>query len=113
MKHPSRARGVLALVAAYVIALQGLLLPLTVAAADSPGASLCSGTTNRSPIGHDDGGPCACGAQCCVQAFMSPPPVSAVRNETIFVAISFAPLLADAVRAPVSSPLLPRAPPFA
>lgn len=113
MKHPLRARGVLALVAAYVIALQGLLLPLTVAAANPFGASPCSGITNGSPIKHDNGGPCACGAQCCVQAFLSPPPVSAVRKETIFVAISFAPLLTDVVRTPVCSPLLPRAPPLA
>jgi len=64
--------------AAYVVALQTLLLPLTVIASDPFAVTLCSTLSadgNPSPLKSDM--PCACasgcGMQCCVPALASPP----------------------------------------
>lgn len=79
MSPPRRSRPVIALGAAYVIALQALLLPLSVAVGGSLFFSLCSAGTSvassQSPAGHQSGCPCAagCGMQCCVHALAEPP----------------------------------------
>src|SRR5664279_118193 len=73
------SRRIIALIAAYVVALQALLLPLSVAAGSPFESSLCAAAASvdhaPSPAGHDGGCPCAagCGMQCCLQTFVSPP----------------------------------------
>ena len=61
MSESTRTRRVIALIAAYVVTLQALLLPLSVAAGPFK-SSLCTAATSvngsPSPAGHDSG--CAC-----------------------------------------------------
>lgn len=119
MSQPHRARPIIALVAAYVIALQVLLLPLSVAVGGAPFFSLCSAGTSvassQSPAGHQDGCPCAggCGMQCCVHTLAGPP-----QSVTIIGLTQIGLLLVPAVVEPVirpaaRSPQVARAPPIA
>jgi hypothetical protein len=70
MSELFQCRRLIALAAAYVIALQALLLPLSVAAGGAFDFSLCTAVTSAdrpsSPAGYDSGCPCAagCGMQC-------------------------------------------------
>ena len=79
MSKPTRPRRLIALFAAYVVALQALLLPLTVAAGASLDAHLCVTSAavdgSPAPAGHDNACPCAagCGTQCCAQTLAAPP----------------------------------------
>jgi hypothetical protein len=79
MSRSRRSRPFIALAAAYVIALQALLLPLSVAMGGAYPFSLCSAGASvagsQSPVGHQTGCPCAagCGMQCCVHALAGPP----------------------------------------
>ena len=81
MRQPCRSRSFIALAAAYVIALQALLLPLSVAVGGAYPFSLCSAgasvASSQSPAGHQSGCPCAagCGMQCCVHALAGPPQI--------------------------------------
>ena len=76
-----RSRRFIALIAAYVVALQALLLPLSVAAAGPFAISLCSShaTSDGAPLPADgqSGCPCAagCGMLCCAHAVLAPEPV--------------------------------------
>jgi hypothetical protein len=78
MRH-AFCRQLIALAAAYVIALQALLLPLSVAVGGAYPFSLCSAGTSiagsQSPADHQTGCPCAagCGMQCGVHALAGPP----------------------------------------
>jgi hypothetical protein len=119
MSNPNRARPTIALVAAYVIALQALLLPLSVAVGGAPFFSLCSARTSaassQSPAGHQDGCPCAggCGMQCCVYTLARLP-----QSVTIIGLTQIGLLLAPAALEPVirpaaQSPQVARAPPVA
>ena len=112
-----RSRRLVALLAAYVVALQALLLPLSVAAGTQFSSGLCVTLADgsHSPGSRDSGCPCAagCGMQCCGQAFVAPPPVVA----TVAPAFEFAPGPAPAIE-PVLRPAgrgrhAPRAPPAA
>jgi hypothetical protein len=108
-----------ALAAAYVIALQALLLPLSVAAGSAFDVSLCtavaSGDGSSPPTGHDTGCPCAagCGMPCCLQALANPPPVEAALDQRGTVAMTPAPALSPVSRPADRSPQIPRAPPAA
>jgi len=77
----SRSRSVLSLLAAYIIVLQALLLPMTVATSAAFDGSLCA-TAAAHPAGDQPGCPCSagCGMQCCAQALAAPPqiPVSVI-----------------------------------
>ncbi len=79
MSEPGRIRPIIALAAAYLIALQALLLPLSVAAGGALPFNLCSAhesaASPQGPTGHSTGCPCAagCGMQCCVHALAAPP----------------------------------------
>src|SRR5512141_1972879 len=82
MSHPLRSRRIVALIAAYVVALGALLLPLSVAAG-GPDVSLCASASSAGPHsgdGHATGCPCAagCGTQCCANAMAGPPPAIVV-----------------------------------
>jgi len=80
MRKPLRSRRFLALLAAYVVVLQALLLPLSVAAGALVGTELCSATAaerGQQPGSVDAGCACAagCGMQGCAQ-LLAPPPAA-------------------------------------
>jgi hypothetical protein len=117
MRNPARGGPVVALIAAYAVALQGLLWPLALAAGHPLQTSLCSEAAATSgtpaPARHDNGCPCAagCGMQCCVQTFVGPPQTVIALQLTRAVAMTPAPVLAPVVRLADRSPQVPRAPP--
>lgn len=116
MSKPVRSRRLIVLFAAYVVALQGFLLPLTLAAFATPETVLCTaaGEASRQPAGGDTGCGCAagCGTQCCTPS-LSAPPAQAELVPYITGATLVAPPLAvvAAPRAPDHNPHCPRAPP--
>lgn len=114
------ARRAVALIAAYVVALQALLLllPLSVAAGGSAQMSLCSESSNGAPVKHDTGCPCAagCGMQCHAPALDLLGPGAAARLPAPQRALAalLAPL--PPAHAPVPAdrgPQMPRGPPAA
>ncbi len=119
MTRQRRTLRIIALLAAYVIGLQALLLPLSVAAGGSLGFSICSSATSvdspQPPVGHDTGCPCAagCGMQCCVHALAAPPQITiAYVGSGTGVTAPLPPR--EAVRQPaIRGPQSPRAPPVA
>jgi hypothetical protein len=120
MSKSVRTRRLIALAAAYVVALQALLLPLSMAAAANPFlSSLCAAAASDSgshaPTGHDSGCPCAagCGMQCCVQTLAGPPPVTVMPGLTRAIVMKPAPAIEPVVRLADRSPQVPRAPPAA
>ncbi|MGZ5841865.1 MAG: hypothetical protein ACXWJ8_07995 [Xanthobacteraceae bacterium] len=117
MSHPFRSRRIVALVAAYVVALQALLLPLSVAP-PPPDASLCASAGPASPHsgdGHATGCPCAagCGTQCCVNAMAGPPPAIVVHAPATIAKLAPPRAILTAARPHLHSPQLARAPPVA
>jgi hypothetical protein len=119
MSRPHRVRPIIALAAAYVIALQALLLPLSVAVGGSPFFSLCSAGTSvassQSPADHQSGCPCAgsCGMQCCVHTLAAPPQTVTVLDLTQVGALITPAALEPVIRLAVRSPQVARAPPVA
>jgi hypothetical protein len=118
MKPANRSRRIVALAAAYVIGLQALLLPLSVAAGGMF-VPLCSGQasvgTAQTPLGHDNGCPCAagCGMQCGVHA-LAGPPANVIAFGAFGVASQLPPLaIVAAPPAAEHRPQLARAPPAA
>src|SRR5664279_2105946 len=113
------SRRIIALIAAYVVALQALLLPLSVAAGSPFESSLCAAAASvdhaPSPAGHDGGCPCAagCGMQCCLQTFVSPTQTMVVFDLTRAIAMAPAPAIDPVIRVADRSPQVPRAPPAA
>lgn len=109
----------LALFAAYVVALQALVLPLTVAAFAMPEAGLCvtvAGEVSPPPVSHNTGCACAagCGMQCCAQSFAAPPEQSGIAlraAQADVVVLPHATLVA--VPSSDGTPHSPRAPPAA
>jgi len=106
-----------ALIAAYLVALQGLLLPLSVAAGAPFASGLCatSAEGSHSPGSHETGCPCAAGCrmQCCAQALAGPASIgiALARPRSSVIALATA---IEAVFCPVSKgPQNPRAPPSA
>jgi hypothetical protein len=119
MSESARFRRVIALAAAYVVALQALLLPLSVAAGGPFESSLCAAAAPvdhaPSPAGHDSGCPCAagCGTQCCVQTFVGPPQVTVAYRHTGRSVIAPLPSIEAAIRPVIRGPQFPRGPPAA
>lgn len=110
------SRRFVALVAAYVVALQALLLPLSVAAGASLNGSICAAASTENsqpPASHDVGCPCAagCGMQCCAQALNPPPQIAVALALTRTRAPTLAPAIEPAVRPMTKGPQNPRAPP--
>jgi hypothetical protein len=116
MRKPFRTRRLIALLAAYVVALEALLLPLTVATVNG---SLCSATASaesgHQPARHDAGCACAagCGMQCGAQALANPPPTAVALGQTSFSVIAVAPAIEAVIRPAHRSPQVARAPPLA
>lgn len=108
-------RRICALLAAYLIALQSLLVPLSVPAGASFDGSLCgaaSTNTSRVPGSHDSGYPCAagCSMSCCAQALDGLPRViawEATEARTPATPV----IIAPPVRPAIKGPQIPRAPP--
>jgi len=117
MKQAPRSRRIVALVAAYVVALQALLLPLSVAAGAAADFSLCTAASSHGapqPASHDTSCPCAagCGMQCCVSALAVPPQTTiALAREGARIAPPS--VIASVARPYLRSPQLARAPPAA
>jgi hypothetical protein len=117
MSESARSRRVIALAAAYVVALQALLLPLSVAASGAFDSSLCTAAISvdgaPAPASHDTGCPCAagCEAPCCVQTLAGPPPVTVVLGLTRAIAMTLGPAIAPVTRLANRRPQVPRAPP--
>ncbi|HZL31383.1 MAG TPA: hypothetical protein VFC54_10035 [Pseudolabrys sp.] len=119
MTKSFRSRRSIALIAAYVIALQAVLLPLAVAAGGPFANSLCVTASSQASapagqdISHGNGCLCAagCGMQCCAQALNAAEPDTFLRVRSSGYAM-FTPLHPVAMaRAATRSPLIPRAPP--
>jgi hypothetical protein len=119
MNRPRPALRIIALFAAYVMGLQALLLPLSVAAGGALGFTICSSVASvgspQTPTGHDTGCPCAagCGMQCGAHA-LAPPPQVAIAELTrdAHVAASLPPKIEIVHRPVVRGPQLPRPPPL-
>lgn len=116
MSKRVRSRRLLALFAAYVVALQGLLLPLTVAAFAAPEMVLCTsaGEAGHQPAGHDTGCACAagCGMRSCAPPLAAPPSHDVIVWRTAPSAvIAPLPAILIAVTASEVTPHSPRAPP--
>jgi hypothetical protein len=81
MTESARSRGFIALIAAYAVALQALLLPLSVAAGAQSSGLCLSAASNGQPAGDQSGCPCAagCGLQCCAQTSLLPPQITITR----------------------------------
>jgi hypothetical protein len=117
MRELFQSRRLVALAAAYVVALQASLLPLSIAAGGAFDSGFCIAATSVDgsppPAGHDTGCPCAagCGTQCCAQALAGPPRVVVAFGPTRSIAKLPAPAIAPVIRSADRSPQLPRAPP--
>jgi hypothetical protein len=116
MSKSVRPRRFIAVFAAYTVALQALLLPLSVAIGGPLGNTLCGASVegSPSPVSHESGCPCAagCGMQCCIHALGGPPEIAVAIAEMHVGAVAPAPYLA-AVSQPNDrrGPQIPRAPP--
>ncbi len=119
MRQPRRSRPFFALAAAYVIALQALLLPLSVAVGGSTFFSLCSAgasvASSQSPADRQTGCPCAggCGMQCCVHALAGPPQTLIALGIAQVGVLRPPAALEPVVRSAMRSPQVARAPPAA
>jgi hypothetical protein len=119
MSKSLRCRHVIALAAAYVVALQALLLPLSVAAGSPFHSSLCAAAAATDglpqPTRHDGGCPCAagCGTQCCVQSLFGPPQVAIILAPTRAIVMTPPRAIEPVIRPADRSPQIPRAPPAA
>lgn len=119
MSKSVRSRRIVALLAAYLVALQALLLPLSVAAGANFDSSLCAAASTadapQPPARHDTGCPCAagCGMQCCGQALAGAPPIAIALALTHACAPTPAPAIEAMVRPAGKGPQIPRAPPAA
>ncbi|MCF8477902.1 MAG: hypothetical protein K9G60_12810 [Pseudolabrys sp.] len=117
MRKPVPSRRLVALAAAYVVALQALLLPLAVAAGSPLIGVLCTSSPvdTQAPVGHESGCGCAagCGMQCGVQALAPPPQVTAGPARTSGYVLTATPALLPVVRPVERGPQIPRAPPAA
>jgi hypothetical protein len=120
MRSGIRSRPLIALAAAYAVALQALLLPLSVAAAAPFAASPCAASAAAegagAPVSHPNGCPCAagCGMACADHHALPPPsPAVAAIGETYAGTAPLAPVLDPVARPALRLPQVPRAPPSA
>jgi len=118
MTRGKATRRIVALAAAYVIGLQALLLPLSVAAGGLL-TPLCSGQLSvgkaQGPLGQDNGCPCAagCGMQCGVHALAGPPQTAIAFGAFGNASRLAPPAIEAAPRLALRGPQLARAPPAA
>ena len=119
MIKPGRFRPIIALAAAYAIALQVLLLPLSVAAGGVFPFSLCSAGVSvgsaQAPAGHQNGCPCAggCGMHCSIHALAGPPQTLVTGGLRQVSALILLPAFAGAVQPATCRAHFARGPPAA
>jgi hypothetical protein len=118
MNWRGRTSRIPALLGAYAIALQALLLPLSVAAGAPAGFSLCSSaqTGTSGPAGDRQSGcPCAagCGMQCCTSGAIGPPQIGIVRAVTRSIPPTPARYIEPVRRPAGKGAQVPRGPPLA
>jgi hypothetical protein len=116
MQIRKRSRTAVAIFVGYAVALQALLLPLSVLAPPPPFAVLCGAAVSDQspavPASHSAG--CSgCGMQCGSTAALPPPAPDLARVQGWTVAERGSSVLTAATVAPHRSPQIPRAPPFA
>jgi hypothetical protein len=116
MADSTRSQVIIALFAAYVVALQALFLPLSVAAWPFAGSGLCQSAVSiggSGPAGHENGCPCAagCGVQCCAQNTLLPPQIAVSFVVTQVVASTPAHFVEPVPQPSNFGPHAPRAPP--
>lgn len=115
MHQANRPLRILALIAAYLVALQALLLPLTVAAGAAYDSSLCVTVQapDDTPSRHDTG--CACAAGCgmqCHSLALAPPLAAGLADPMPQFSAFVAPaLIVAVVKSTGHSPPMARAPP--
>jgi hypothetical protein len=104
----------IALAAAYVIALQALLLPLSVAAASPFGGSRCAADTSGTPVHPQNQCPCAAGCgMACGDHYALAPSLAAVAAASEYARAGMSsPALTPIARPAVRGPQVPRAPPL-
>jgi len=122
MRGTSYLRRCLALAAAYVVALQIVLLPLTVAASSPLSGLLCSQAATTAanaaptdPLKTDTGCACAagCGMQCCAGSALTPPSSAYAVDRNPLWTLTPTSVLGTPALAQARSPHNPRAPPAA
>ena len=120
MRRTSHLRRFLALAAAYVVALQLVLLPLTLAAANPLSGPLCSqaaadASAPADPLRADTGCACTagCGMQCCAGSALAPPAYAHAVDRNALWTLTPAAVSGTAALAQIRSPHNPRAPPAA
>jgi hypothetical protein len=113
-------RRIIALAAAYVMGLQALLLPLSVAVGGLAAGTLCtssgSAAGSQGPAGRSDTScPCAagCGMQCCAHVLAGPPHAVIALGLSAAGDLLPAPAIDAAPRPAWHGPQLARAPPAA
>lgn len=120
MRGTSYLRRLLAVAAAYVVALQLVLLPLTLAAANPLSGPLCSQvaanasyTAPTDPLKADTGCACAagCGMQCGASSALAPPSSEPSIDPNLLWTLTPAAVAGAAALAQARSPHNPRAPP--
>jgi hypothetical protein len=122
MRKRPLSRSLIALAAAYLVALQALILPLALpanGAAVVAAGSLCLTTHGGSvpvPAGQEQGCPCAagCGMQCHAPAFGPAAAAAAIPAARPFIVAALAPApLAQAPASALRGRPMPRGPPAA
>jgi len=116
MRRLIPSRRLIALLAAYLVALQALLLPLTVAAYPLASDSLCLSAARddgQGPAGHDPGCACAagCGMQCHAQGLADAPAGAVAGRHALIGTIAPARGIIAVARTSSRTPLMARAPP--
>ncbi|WP_137045181.1 hypothetical protein [Pseudolabrys sp. FHR47] len=120
MRGTSHLRRLLAVAAAYVVALQLVLLPLTLAAADPLSGPLCSqaaasAAVPADPLKTNTGCACAagCGTQCCASSALAAPSFTHAVDRNPLWTVTPTLVFGSATLAQARSPHNPRAPPAA
>jgi hypothetical protein len=119
MSESLRSWRFIALFAAYIVALQALLLPLSIATGAPFASSLCASAASRgggAPASDQSDCPCAagCGMQCCAPSMFGAPPQIVIALGTEHpIALSPAHYNAPVQKPANQGPQLPRPPPTA
>lgn len=111
-----KSQRIVALFAAYVVVLQALLLPLSVAASPAfGGVGLClsAADSQAHPYQEGSGCPCAaaCGMPCCAQALAHPPSIAVAFSAAVLGVLAPQPVIEVIVPSAFRGPKLARAPP--
>ena len=113
------SRRMIGLLAAYLVALQALILPVSMPPTAALAGSLCltegTGSPAQHPAGHDHGCPCCagCGMQCGAPALADAPPALPEPPQVVVAAAAVPAPFAAPPRPAGRTPQIPRGPPIA